>query len=99
MSLVHLAVQSAIAIACSCVASILIPRQLPGRWVSLVLIGFVGVLLGEWGFRMLNQQFGVTSSVLTWQFQGVQIVPAILGSAAIIYVITLLLQWVRYYDR
>jgi uncharacterized membrane protein YeaQ/YmgE (transglycosylase-associated protein family) len=56
-----------------------------------VLIGLAGVWLGEWGFTQLRSQFGINYTFLYWQIQGVLIIPAIIGSAIVLYLVTFVL--------
>jgi uncharacterized membrane protein YeaQ/YmgE (transglycosylase-associated protein family) len=96
MDISQLVVQIVVAIVCAGVANILVPRKIPGRLVGLILIGLAGVWVGEWGFSILRQEFGINFSWLYWQIQGVLIVPAIIGSAIVLYLVTLFLKWGRY---
>uniref|UniRef100_A0A832H0N9 GlsB/YeaQ/YmgE family stress response membrane protein n=1 Tax=Oscillatoriales cyanobacterium SpSt-402 TaxID=2282168 RepID=A0A832H0N9_9CYAN len=96
MDLAHLAVQLMIAIACGMIGNMLIPREIPGKFFGLILVGFVGVWVGELGYRVLKTQYGVDSSFLQWHIEDVPIVPSIIGSAIVIYVVTTFLRWGRY---
>ncbi len=96
MNMNALVVQLVIAIACGVIGNMLIPREIPGKFLGLVVIGFVGVWLGAWGYGLLRAQYGIDFSILHWQIAGVPIVPSIVGSAIVIYVLTAILQWGRY---
>lgn len=94
-----LLVQVLIAIACAFVANILVPRQVPGKLLGLVLIGLMGVLVGQWVANYLLQQYDFTLPWLTWSFQGVPVVPSIIGSTIVLYLVTAFLSWGRYGNR
>ncbi|MBE9138305.1 hypothetical protein IQ254_14105 [Nodosilinea sp. LEGE 07088] len=97
--LVSLLVQVLIAMVCAFAANILIPRRVPGKLLGLVLIGLVGVLVGQWGADHLLQQYNLNLPWLTWSFQGVPVVPSIVGSTIVLYVVTAFLSWGRYGNR
>lgn len=92
----HLAVQLVVAILCAYIANILIPRQVPGRFFGLMIVGLVGVWLGEGMFRFLKTQYGLNYDFLHWGIWGVPIVPSIVGSVIVLYVITTVVRWGRY---
>ncbi|NJP08405.1 MAG: hypothetical protein HC866_02140 [Leptolyngbyaceae cyanobacterium RU_5_1] len=96
MNLAHLAVQLMIAIACGILGNMLIPRQIPGKFLGLILIGFVGVWFGEGVYRMLKANHGLNYDFLKWSIEGVPIVPASIGCAIVIYLVTSFLKWGRY---
>ncbi len=97
MDLTRLFVQVLIAIACGGIATIILPRKIPGKLLGLVLIGFAGVWFGEWFVNFLQRTYKLPiPDFATWSFQGVPILPAILGSAVILYVVTAFLSWGRY---
>ncbi len=96
MDLFHLAMQLAIAVFCGVVGNILIPREVPGKFLGLILVGLVGVWLGEIGYRLLRTEYGVNYDFLNWHIEDVPIIPAIVGSAIVIYVLTTFLRWGRY---
>jgi uncharacterized membrane protein YeaQ/YmgE (transglycosylase-associated protein family) len=96
MELSHLAVQLIVAIVCASIANILIPRQMPGKFLGLILTGMVGVWLGEQTFRLLRSQYGVNLDLLHWHLLGVPLIPSIIGSAIVLYVVTTFLKWARY---
>jgi uncharacterized membrane protein YeaQ/YmgE (transglycosylase-associated protein family) len=98
MDIPRLVVQIVIAILCAGIATVLIPRRIPGKLVGMILIGLTGVWLGEWGARLLRRRYGINYSLFNWQVEGVSIVPAIIGSAIILYLITSFLKWGRYYE-
>ncbi|MGF1566759.1 MAG: hypothetical protein ACFCVD_01560 [Nodosilinea sp.] len=97
--LVRLLVQVLLAIACAVVASILVPRQIPGKAVGLVIIGLLGVFLGEWMVNFLQQQYDLTLPWLTWTFRGVPVLASVVGSMIVLYVVTAFLSWGRYGNR
>lgn len=97
--LTGLIVRALIALACAFVANILVPRQVPGKLLGLVLIGLVGVLVGQWVANYLRQQYDFTLPWLSWSFQGVPLVPSIIGSIIVLYVVTAFLSWGRYGNR
>lgn len=92
----QLFVQLVIALVCAGAANMLVPRQIPGKIAGLVLIGLAGVWLGDWGYQLLQQQYGIQAEWLEWQVRGVLIAPAILGSAIVLYLLTSFLKWGRY---
>ncbi len=96
MIIESLLVKLLIAIACAGIAHLLVPRSIPGKFAGLILIGLAGVIVGEWGFSLLRHQFGVNFSFLYWNIQGVLIIPAIIGSAIVLYVVSAILHWWRY---
>jgi len=96
MDITQLAVQVVVAILAAGVANILVPRRIPGKLAGLVLIGLVGVWIGEWGFSLMQQRFNLYLPVLSWNIQGVQIIPAVFGCAIVLYVVTLLLKMTRF---
>lgn len=96
MDLAHVTVQLLVAIACAIIGNILIPRQVPGKLFGLIVIGFVGVALGEWAYRLLRSQFKLDAPFLHWHVADVPIIPAIIGSAIVLYIVTSFWQWGRY---
>ncbi len=97
MNLTRLLVQVLIALACAGVATVLLPRKIPGRLFGLALIGLAGVWLGEWILNYLGNTYDLPiPAFLTWNVEGVPIVPAIVGSAIILYAVTTFLTWGRY---
>lgn len=96
MDLAHVAVQLLLAIACGIVGNMLIPRQIPGKFLGLIIVGFVGVWLGEWSYKLFRNQSGIEHPILQWHIQEVPIIPAIIGCAIVIYILTTFLRWGRY---
>lgn len=96
MDISRLFVQIVIATVCAGVGNMLIPRQIPGKVFGLIAIGLAGVWLGEWGASFLRRQYNLNLEFLRWQIEGVAIVPAIIGSAIVLYVVTAFLKWGRY---
>ncbi len=97
--LTSLLVQVLIAMVCAFAANVLVPRQVPGKLLGLVIIGLIGVFLGQWVASYLLQQYSFTLPWLTWSFQGVPVVPSIVGSTIVLYVVTAFLSWGRYGNR
>jgi uncharacterized membrane protein YeaQ/YmgE (transglycosylase-associated protein family) len=94
MDLTRLLIQILIAIACGTIASVLIPRRIPGKFLGLILIGFAGVWLGEWTLNYLDATYTFPiPAFVTWEFQGVPVFPSIVGSAIILYGVTTLVSW------
>lgn len=96
MDLTRLVVQVVVAILCAGIATLLVPRQIPGKLVGLILIGLIGVWVGEWGFALLRSRYGINFAFLHWGIQGVLIIPAVIGSAIVLYIVTAFLRWGRY---
>lgn len=96
MNISQLVIKLLIAAICAGLADVLIPRRIPGGFAGLILIGLAGIWLGEWGFALLKHEFGINFTFLYWQIQGVLIIPAIIGCAIILYVVTAFMQWGRY---
>lgn len=96
MSIPHLLIKLLIAIICAGLADVLVPRRIPGGLAGLILIGLAGIWLGEWAFALLRQEFGINFAFLYWQIQGVLLIPAVIGCAIILYLVTAFLQWARY---
>ncbi|MBD2105954.1 hypothetical protein [Nodosilinea sp. FACHB-13] len=97
--LISLLVQVLIAMACAFAANILVPRQVPGKLLGLVLIGLIGVFVGQWVADYLLQRYSFSLPWLTWNFQGVPLVPSIIGSTIVLYIVTAFLSWGRYGNR
>jgi uncharacterized membrane protein YeaQ/YmgE (transglycosylase-associated protein family) len=97
--LTRLLVQVLIAMVCAAIANILIPREVPGKLVGLILIGLAGVFIGEWCSNYLLAQYNLDSPALQWEFKDVPILPSIIGSMIVLYVITAFLSWGRYGNR
>ncbi|MBD2462967.1 hypothetical protein H6G89_18160 [Oscillatoria sp. FACHB-1407] len=98
MDVPQLLVQVVIAIICAGIASILVPRRIPGQLTGLILIGLAGVWFGEWAYGLLRRQYGLDHPVLRLSFEGVLIVPAIVGSVVVLYLVTTFLKWGKYGD-
>jgi uncharacterized membrane protein YeaQ/YmgE (transglycosylase-associated protein family) len=98
--LTRLLVQLLIAIVCAGIATVLIPRQIPGKAVGLVIIGLLGVFIGEWISNYLLRQYPLPfDNWLQWDFQGVPIIPSVIGSMIVLYVVTAFLRWGHYGNR
>ncbi len=89
-------IQLVIAAICAAIANALVPRTIPGKIIGLILIGLAGVWFGAWAHALVRNQYGIDFDFLNWQFEGVTIIPSIIGSAIILYVVTALLRWGRY---
>ena len=96
---ISILVQVLIALACAFTANLLVPRQVPGKLFGLVLIGLIGVFVGQWVAAYLLQQYSFSLPWLTWSFQGVPLVPSIIGSTIVLYIVTAFLSWGRYGNR
>jgi uncharacterized membrane protein YeaQ/YmgE (transglycosylase-associated protein family) len=96
MSIPHLVIKLLIAVICAGLADLLVPRRIPGGLAGLILIGLTGIWVGEWGFNLLRQQFGLSFNFLYWQIQGVFLIPAIIGCAIVLYLVTAFMSWGRY---
>jgi uncharacterized membrane protein YeaQ/YmgE (transglycosylase-associated protein family) len=97
MDWTRLVVQILIAFGCAGLASLLLPRRIPGKLFGLLVIGFAGVWLGEWVVQYLETTFALPiPDFVTWDIQGVPILPAVLGSTIILFVVTSFLAWGRY---
>jgi uncharacterized membrane protein YeaQ/YmgE (transglycosylase-associated protein family) len=96
MNIPHLLIKLLIAVVCAGLAHILVPRRVPGGLAGLVLIGLAGIWLGEWGFSLLRQEFGISFAFLYWQIRGVLIIPAVIGCTIVLYLVTAFIQWGRY---
>lgn len=97
--LTRLLIQILIAILCAGVANILIPRQIPGKAVGLVIIGLAGVFLGEWAYNFFKSQVDISLPFMEWGIQDVLIIPSVIGCAIVLYVVTAILSWGRYGNR
>ena len=98
-SLTRLLVQVLIAIVCAVLANFLIPRRVPGKAVGLVLTGLAGVFLGEWVVDHILRQYNISFPWLTWSVMDVPILPSVVGSMIILYVVSAFLSWGRYGNR
>lgn len=98
-TLIRLLVQVLIAVVCATVANLLVPRQVPGKGVGLVIIGLAGVFLGEWTVDHILRQYNLAFPWLTWAFMEVPIVPSVIGSMIILYLVSAFLSWGRYGNR
>lgn len=96
MTIPHLLTKLLIAVICAALADLLVPRRVPGGLAGLVLIGLAGIWVGESGFILLNQEFGINFAFLYWHISGVLIVPAIIGCAIVLYLVTAFISWGRY---
>ncbi|MBL1174532.1 hypothetical protein [Pantanalinema sp. GBBB05] len=96
MDLAHIAIQLVVAIGCATLGNILIPRRIPGRFFGLIVTGLVGVWLGEGSYQLLQRTFKLNLPWLHFNLMGVPIIPSIIGSMIVIYLVTTLLRWGRY---
>lgn len=95
----RLLVQILIALVCASVANILIPRTVPGKLLGLILIGLAGVFVGEWISNYILAAYSLDIPALQWKFKDVPILPSIVGSMIVLYVITAFMSWGRYGNR
>lgn len=96
MDLTRLLVQVLIALVCAGLATLLLPRKIPGKVFGLLIIGLAGVWLGEWVLKYAKTTYGLSSAILDWSVQGVPILPAVIGSTIILYAVTAFLSWGKY---
>ena len=96
MDITRLLVQLAIAFVCAGLATFLLTRKIPGKVFGLLVIGLAGVWLGEWVLKYAKTTYGLSIDVLEWSVQGVPILPAVIGSAIILYLVTAFLSWGKY---
>jgi len=96
MNIPQLVIRLLIAVVCAGLADVLVPRRIPGGFAGLIVLGLAGIWFGEWGFVLLKQQFGINFAFLYWQIQGVLIVPAVIGCAILLYLVTAFIRWARY---
>ncbi len=92
----RLAIQLLVTILCAGLANVVIPRDIPGKFLGLFLTGLVGVWLGGTVFTFLTTHYGLNFPLLHWGIEGVPIIPSILGSVLVIYFVTQFWQKVRY---
>lgn len=98
-ALTALLVQLLIAIACAGLGNLLIPRHIPGKALGLLIIGLAGVFIGQWVSNYLLQQYNLDIPALQWSLQGVPILPSVIGSAIVLYLVSAFLSWGRYGNR
>jgi uncharacterized membrane protein YeaQ/YmgE (transglycosylase-associated protein family) len=96
MELTQIFIRLAVAVVCAGLATVIVPRKIPGKVFGLFILGIAGVFFGEWAFNLMQQRFGVDHAALHWGIEGVAIIPAVLGSAVLLYIVTLLLKWGKY---
>jgi uncharacterized membrane protein YeaQ/YmgE (transglycosylase-associated protein family) len=92
-------IQLVIALVCAGIANVLLPRQIPGKTFGFLVIGLAGVFFGEWVVDLIKRTYPIQLAILDWEIQGVPIIPSILGSTIILYVLTTFLGWGRYGNR
>lgn len=92
----RLGVQIIVAIACAGIANTLIPRRIPGKLVGLVVLGLIGVWLGESLISHLAQSYDLNHPALDWNIQQVRLIPAILGCTIAMFLMKTFVQWGRY---
>ncbi|MEM9903854.1 MAG: hypothetical protein AAF921_02375 [Cyanobacteria bacterium P01_D01_bin.44] len=90
MSLSKIFIQLMIALVCAGAANIIIPKRIPGKSVGPLIVGFGGVLLGEWTVDFLEQIFNFSPAFLHWSIYDVPIIPALTGAVLVLYGLTLL---------
>ncbi|UBF27882.1 hypothetical protein K9N68_08280 [Kovacikia minuta CCNUW1] len=91
----HLAIHLVVAVIAASIANILIPRRIPGRFLGLILTGLVGVWAGEIVFKVLKG-YGVNNAVFHWGILGIPLIPSIVGSVIVLFVVTTLFHPRRY---
>jgi uncharacterized membrane protein YeaQ/YmgE (transglycosylase-associated protein family) len=91
----RLAVQLLVTVICAGFANVILPRQIPGKFLGLFLTGWVGVWLGGVIFAWLKSTYGFNYTVLHWGIAGIPIIPSILGSVLVIFLVTQLFQRLR----
>ena len=96
MNIPQLVIRLLIAIVCAGLADLLVPRRVPGGLAGLIFLGLAGIWLGEWSFALLKREFGLNFALLHWQVQGVPIMPAVVGCAILLYLVTAFMNWARY---
>ena len=92
----RLGIQLVVAIVCAGIANTLIPRRIPGNITGLVMVGLVGVWIGEWLIVYLSQLYDLNYAPLHWNIQQVRVIPAIIGCTVVLFLLKLLMQWGRY---
>ncbi len=96
MDIRQLLVQVVIAIVCAGAANLLVPRKIPGKLIGLILIGLAGVWIGEWAIKTVVDAYPVLRFPFwQWSIEDVLIIPAIIGCAIVLYVVTAVLKWWR----
>lgn len=98
-NITRLLIQLVIAIACASLANLLLPRRIPGGVLGLMVIGLAGVFVGEWASKIASSQYNLNWVWLKWQVEGVPIIPSLVGSLIVLYVVTAFLSWGRYGNR
>ena len=96
MDITRLGVQLVVALVCGGIGNILVPRRIPGGPFGLIIIGLIGVWIGDLGYEALSNRYALNIPFLTWNIQGVLIIPSVIGSAIVLYISTLLLKMTRY---
>jgi uncharacterized membrane protein YeaQ/YmgE (transglycosylase-associated protein family) len=92
----RLAIQLLVTVVCAGFANMVIPRQIPGKFLGLFLTGLVGVWLGSIVFTQLKVRYGLDYDFLHWGFEGVPVIPSVLGCVLVIYLVTNIFQRLRY---
>ncbi|MBF1999808.1 MAG: hypothetical protein IGS38_03720 [Synechococcales cyanobacterium M58_A2018_015] len=95
MDIPQLLIKAVIALVCAAIADIFVPRRVPGGIAGQILIGLAGIWLGEWGVAILRRDYGINYEFLSWQVQGVLIIPSIIGCTVVLYGVTALIRWGR----
>ena len=99
MDVKTLLLQLLIALVCAGIATLLIPRKVPGGIAGMILIGLAGEFLGSWTASFLQEQYNLTLPLLEWQILEVPIVPSVIGAAVVLYIVTAFLSWGHYGNR
>ena len=96
MDITRLGVQLVVALVCGGIGNILVPRRIPGGPIGLIVIGLIGVWIGDLGYEAISKEYALNFAFLDWGVQGVRIVPSVIGSAIVLYVSTLIIKMTSY---
>lgn len=91
----RIAMQLLVTVLCAGCANIILPRQVPGKFLGLFLTGWIGVWLGGEVFAWLKAQYGLNYAVLHWGVAGIPIIPSVLGCVLAIFLVTQIFQRLR----
>ncbi|MEO0458591.1 MAG: hypothetical protein AAF152_18710 [Cyanobacteria bacterium P01_A01_bin.114] len=90
MDLSKIFIQLMIALICATVANLVIPKRIPGKSLGPLVVGFGGVVVGEWVVDFLQSTFNFSPAFLHWDIYEVPIIPALLGAILVLYGLTAL---------
>lgn len=91
----RLALQFLVTIICAGCANIILPREVPGKFLGLFLTGWLGVWLGGIIFTWLKVSYRFNHPALVWGIAGMPIIPSILGCVLAIFLVTQVSQHLR----